>query len=312
MKRTLSLLAATLAATLALGACGSGDTTESTDGRLAVVAAFYPMADAAARVGGARVKVTNLTPVGSEPHDIELTPRQADQLLDADLVVYLGHGFQPAVAELAGRREQGSVDVLDKVQLQRGDVEAIQAEEGSGAGEESGLDPHFWLDPTLMAAAVDEVTEALAGASPDDADTFRANATRYQDELQKLDTEFRAGLGDCDRQEIVTSHAAFYYLARRYHLTQLPITGLSPEAEPDAARLAALADEIEAKGITTVFYEELMSPKVSEALAREAGVRTAVLSPIEGLSREEIDAGKDYAAVMRDNLAALRQALGCR
>jgi len=297
----MKIAAIIVTAALVLGACGGNDgKTKSGAGRITVVANFYPMAEIASRVGADRVKVTNLTPVGTEPHDIELTSRQVDQLQDADLVVYLGKGFQPAVAKIASRRGKGRVDILDGVQLDK------------GADERGALDPHFWLDPVLMAKAVDEVTAALVGISPSGADAFQKNAQRYKDDLSALDADFKRGLADCDRKEIVTSHAAFFYLARRYGLRQLPIAGLSPEAEPDADRLATLAGEIKGKGITTVFYEELVSPKVSDALAREAGVKTAVLSPIEGLTKAELDAGKDYLAVMRDNLVALRRALGCR
>jgi zinc transport system substrate-binding protein len=310
---------------MALGACGNDEDDDASAGgpdRVEVVASFYPMAEIATRVGGERVRVSNLTPAGVEPHDLELTSRQVDELEDADLVVYLGQGFQPAVAEIASRRGSAALDVLDAVSLDAGAFEALEAEEGHDGDapeepeedheSESGLDPHFWLDPTLMAAAVDAVTDGLVTADPDGEDTYRANATTYKDELEALDTEFDTGLETCERREIVTSHAAFFYLARRYDLTQLPIAGVSPEAEPDADRLAELSDEIEAGGITTVFFEELVSPDVAEALAREAGVDTAVLSPIEGLSEEQSDAGKDYAAVMRDNLAALRDALGCQ
>ena len=273
-------------------ACGDdgGDTDSD---RLEVVASFYPVAEAATQVGGDAVHVENLTPPGVEPHDIELTTRDVDKIEDADLVLYLGKGFQPAVAKVAERRDEGSVDLFDVVELQEGD-------------------PHFWLDPRLLAEAVDAVAEALAKAAPDHAEAFEANATRYKEELHRLDQDFERGMADCDRREIVTSHAAFFYLAERYGLTQLPIAGLSPEVEPSADRLASLTDQIEAKGVTTVFFEDLVSPRAAETLAREAGVQTAVLSPIEGLSEEQVDAGKDYAAVMRDNLAALRLALGCR
>ena len=281
-----------VAVVLAAG-CGD-DEGGSDDDRIRVMASFYPVAEIATRVGGERVSVSNLTPVGVEPHDIELTSRQVDALEDADLVVYLGDGFQPAVEEIAGRRgEDHAIDVLDAV-------------------DHDGDDPHFWLDPRRMIEAVAAVTDALVDVAPDDADTFEANATRYIEELEALDDELSSGLGECARREIVTAHAAFSYLAERYELTQLAIAGLSPEAEPDADRLAELSDEIEANGVTTVFYEELVDPEVAETLAREAGVRTAVLSPIEGLTEEQLDAGKGYADVMRDNLAALRRALDCR
>lgn len=210
---------------------------------------------------------------------------------------------------------------MDGIDLKAGASDALEAEEGGEEGEgdsdESGgegggaVDPHFWLDPTLMSDAVDEIEAALSAAAPDDADTFAANAWTYKEELATLDQDMTTGLANCERDEIVTSHAAFYYLAQRYGLTQLPIAGLSPEAEPDPDRLADLTDQIEADGITTVFYETLVAPDVAETLAREAHVDTAVLDPIEGLTQDEIDDGSDYISVMHDNLAALTDALGC-
>lgn len=302
-----------------LAACGDDDSDDSSGSdTISVVASFYPVAEAAERVGGDRVDVENLTPAGTEPHDLELTPDQVADLEDADVVLYVGEGFQPAVSEIAERRDEASFDLLEEIPLESGASEALEAQEAAEEGaaeeeghEESGLDPHFWLDPQLLIEAVHEVEAALSDASPDDADTFRANAQEYEDDLTALDEELAAGLESCERDEIVTSHAAFHYLAQRYGLTQLPITGLSPEAEPDPERLADLADQIEAEGITTVFYETLVSPDVAETLAREVDVEAAVLNPIEGLTEDQNVAGDDYSVLMRDNLAALQAALGC-
>ena len=307
-----------MVALLAVGAtaCGGDDDGPDAAGgdRLQVVASFYPVAEAATRVGGDRVEVTNLTPPGVEPHDFELAPDDVDRIEDADVVLYLGEGFQPAVAEIA-ERQDGAVDLMTGIDLEAGASEALEAEEAAGeegGGDEHGdVDPHFWLDPTLLSAAVGEIEAALTDAAPDDAATFAANARAYEDELAGLDGEMEAALANCERDEIVTSHAAFFYLARRYGLTQLPIAGLSPESEPDADRLAELADQIEDDDITTVFYETLVSPDVAETLADEADVETAVLNPIEGLTEDEVDAGADYPSIMRENLAALRDALGC-
>jgi zinc transport system substrate-binding protein len=330
-RRLVALAAVPL---LVLAACGDDDDGEASAGAgaggdpLEVVAAFYPVAEAAEQVGGDLVEVTNLTPAGTEPHDLELTPDQVDDIEDADVVLYVGQGFQPAVADAAGRRgdDQVTLDVLDGIALESGAIEAIEseehgaegeehseegAEEGEEHSEEEALDPHFWLDPQLMRDAVDEIEAALGDAAPADAEAFGEGAQRYGEELAALDEEMEAGLSGCERDEIVTSHAAFYYLANRYGLTQLPIAGLSPESEPDADRLAELADRVEEDGITTVFYEDLVSPDVAETLAREAGVETARLSPLEGLTEEQAEAGDDYLSVMRQNLAALQEALGC-
>ncbi len=276
------------------------------------MASFYPAAEAAARVGADVAEVVNVTPAGAEPHDLELSPRQVDQLQDADVVIYLGRGFQPAIEEVAERRRTRSVDLLAAVPLEEGAARQLQAEEEGHEEPAPEVDPHFWLDPRLMVKAVDEVERALSAARPGEQRVLAQNAERYRTELRQLDGELEAGLANCERREIVTSHAAFHYLARRYRLSQVAIAGLSPEAEPDPRRLAQLIDTIRDKGVTTVFYETLASPRVAEALAREAGARTAVLNPVEGLTEQQLRAGQTYASVMRRNLAALRQALGCR
>ena len=311
------LLAVPLLLALLAGACGADDGGASRgtgSGEVAVVASFYPLAEAARRVGGDVVQVANLTPAGAEPHDLELTPDQVDALEDADLVLYLGAGFQPAVEEVAERRRDGAVDVLEAVELEEGDAHA-EEEGGEHANEDEhgheGNDPHFWLDPVRMVAAVELVEEALAEVAPEHAGAFAENARAYTAELRALDEDFEAALATCARRTIVTSHAAFHYLVERYDLEQLAISGLSPESEPDPRRLAELADLIAREGVTTVFYETLVSPDVAQTLAREAKVQTAVLNPLEGLTDDDVDDGKDYAAVMRDNLSALTAALEC-
>jgi zinc transport system substrate-binding protein len=325
MVRRMMAVGVVGALALGLAACGGDDASPSTPGtgaggveRLRVVANFYPLAEALQRVGGDLVQVTNLTPPGAEPHDIEVTSDDVDAIQDADLVVYLGGGFQPGVEKVAEDRSGPTLDIGTAVTLEAGDHAAIEAEEGEHADESAAehddhgdVDPHFWLDPTLMRAAVDAIEGELAGLSPAAASTFAANAAAYDAELTALDAEFEAGLTGCARRQIVTAHAAFFYLAHRYGLEQLPITGLSPESEPDPQRLDELADLVEREGVTTIFSETLVSADVAETLARETGATTAVLNPLEGLTEEQIAAGETYVSVQRENLAALQAALGC-
>lgn len=313
-------LAGVALAGLVLTACGdSGDGNAAARG-LTVVASFYPIAEAAERIGAGAVQVTNLTPPGTEPHDLELTPDQVDQLEDADLVVYLGNGFQPAVEAVATRRDGPTVDLLAELPLGRGAIDALEAEEAEEAeageagdeehaGEE--LDPHFWLNPRLLSRAAEIIAAELTTLAESDQADFVGNLGGYQRQLAALDAEFESALATCERREIVTSHAAFFYLADRYGLAQLPIAGLSPESEPNAQRIADLSDLITDRGITTVFYETLVSPAVARALAREAQAEAAVLDPIEGLSEDDVTAGSDYSRIMRRNLGALKTALDC-
>jgi zinc transport system substrate-binding protein len=296
---------AALVVMVTLGACGGGGggDEESADGRPQVVAAFYPLFEAAQRVGGDLVQVRNLTPAGSEPHDLELNSRQVDRIEDADVLVFLGRGFQPALEKAADRAKGAKVDLLAEVDS------LLTAPVGEADLE---IDPHVWLDPKLMKAMVARVATALSEADQPNGSTYGANAAAYSRELDDLDASFRQGLGQCDRRVMVTSHDAFGYLARAYDLRQDAIAGLEPESEPTPQRLAELSAKVRADGTKTIFYETLVSPKVAQTLAREAGVGTAVLDPLEGLSEDDAKAGKTYVSVMRENLAAVRQALGCR
>ena len=253
------------------------------------MAAFYPLAYAAAEIGGARVDVRNLTPAGAEPHDLELSPRTVGELRSADVVVYLGRGFQPAVERAVEGAKGTAVDLLEELSLRPG--------EGSEAS-----DPHVWLDPLRYAELAKRIGTALG----------RSSAARvFVARLHGLDRDYRSGLARCERRDLVTSHAAFGYLAARYGLRQVPITGLSPEAEPSPRRLERGVAEVRATGATTVFAETLASRRIAETVARETGARVAVLDPLEGLTEAELDRGETYFSVMRANLAALRRGLGC-
>jgi zinc transport system substrate-binding protein len=286
---------------VAAGACTPS--SPSAGEGLDIVASFYPLAEAAQRVAGGLATVLNLTPPGVEPHDLELAPDDLEALVTADVVIFIGGGFQPAVEDGVAEAEGATVDALAAVGPLRSPP--------PGEGGELSADPHVWLDPSRYAKIVAAVATALADAAPAHAAEFRSNAETFEGELASLDSEFRDGLSSCERSVIVTSHAAFGYLAAAYGLTQVPIAGLSPGAEPDPARLAELQALVRREGITTIFTEELVSPEIAQTLAAEAGVRTAVLNPLESLTQQEADAGADYVSVMRSNLRTLRDALGC-
>lgn len=296
------LAAGAVIATLLATAC-AGDGSTGDDARLHVVVSAYPLAEAAERVGGGLVRVENLAPPGVEPHDLELAPDHLEALLSADVVLFVGAGFQPGVQDAVAEAEGTVVDVLEGVDT----VPPAGTEPGGGAG----VDPHVWLDPVRFASIVGRVADVLAELDPVNAETYRANAEAYAAELEALDAELRGGLASCSTHTIVVSHAAFGYLADAYGLAQESISGISPEAEPDPARLAELVTLVEREGVTTIFTEELASPKVAQTLAEEAGVTTAVLNPLEGLTQAQLDAGQDYGSVMRRNLETLRGALGC-
>jgi zinc transport system substrate-binding protein len=306
-KRRIPLLAAAVGV-LALGglaACGDNDASAGSD-KVSVVAAFYPLQFIAERVGADAVTVTNLAKPGAEPHDLELNPQQVREVADADLVVYL-KGFQPAVDEtVAQQAAHRSFDVATVQPLLN--ASAADEEEG-GQDHLGGKDPHVWLDPTRLAAIADQLAGRLGAVDKAHAADYTVRATGLRTDLTALDAEYASGLRTCQRHEIVTSHSAFGYLAARYHLRQIGITGLSPEDEPTPQHLAAVAAQARQLGATTIFFETLVSPKVAEAVANEVHATTAVLDPIEGLQPGSSD---DYFSVMRRNLTTLRTALGCQ
>jgi zinc transport system substrate-binding protein len=268
------------------------------EGRIQVVASFYPLAWAAARIGGDAVSVTNLTPPGVEPHDLELSADDLEAIGAADIVLLQGGGFQPAVEDAVAAEATGTVvDVTEGLDL-------LPASEG-GSGRP---DPHVWLDPERFGEITDRIGDALAGAGVEDA---LGNVDLLGDDLAVLDGDIAAGLGSCASRVLVVNHAAFAYLADAYDLEQVAISGVSPEAEPDPARLAEIADLVRTQEVSTIFTETLLPADVAETVAAETGTSTAVLDPLEGLTQERIDAGEDYLSVMRENLAALEEGLRC-
>lgn len=309
MKKSLVLLA-TLPLVAGLAACGtSSGAGNGNDGKPTIAASFYPFAYVAERVGGSFVTVENLTSPGVEPHDVELKPKQVADVQDADLVVY-EQDFQAAVdaaVDQADRSEDGTLDVASVVTLKP--VQSGAAEEGheeDGHGDE---DPHAWLDPDNMIAITKAVETKLSTIDPVHAADYAANAAALEAELTTLSADFATGLETCRTRTIVTSHAAFQYLAARYELTQVPIAGIDPSNEPSPAQLASITKLVRNEGITTIFTEELVSPAIADTIADETGVATATLDPIEGLSDDTAD--ETYVTLMEKNLAALKKANSC-
>lgn len=303
MRVRAGAVAAALVALLS-GCAGAQAADRPTDGRIHVVASFYPLEYAAQRVGGARVDVADLTKPGAEPHDLELSPRQVASVVDADLVVYL-RGFQPSVDSAVDLdAADHALDVGPAARLDR----SVTDEQANGRVG-SGTDPHFWLDPTRLAAVGDTLAQRFSAIDPAHAQGYAARAAALRADLGVLDRQFRAGLAQCANRYLVTSHQAFGYLAARYGFTQVGITGLTPEEEPDAATLARVADVVRAHHVRTVYAETLVSPAIARTVADETGAATAVLDPLEGITDES--AAPDYLGVMRANLATLRGGQEC-
>ena len=272
----------------------------ATQGQLHIVVSLYPLYDFARHIAGDRARVTLLVPPGIEPHDWEPAPADIVRVHSARVFVYNGAGVEPWAEKL-----------LAEV---RGDIRVVKATAGLDLLTTEGQpDPHVWLDPLLARAEVEAIRTALVAVDPVHAPIYDGNATAFSSQILALHERFATGLARCERREIVVSHAAFAYLARRYQLTQLPIIeSLTPDAEPSPATLAALTRQARRARVTHIFFETLVTSKLAETLAREVGATALVLNPVEGLTKEQNAQGMTYVQLMDANLTNLRTALGCR
>ncbi|MEU1690355.1 metal ABC transporter solute-binding protein, Zn/Mn family [Streptomyces hirsutus] len=323
-RRLIPASAVTAVTALALGtlsACSSDSAAAGNTGKFDVVASFYPMAFLAEQIGGDHVNVTSLTQPGQEPHDLEISAKQTAQLEETDAALYL-KGLQPNVDEAIG--QSGVKTKIDAATLTT--LETHGAEDGHGHGDEDhahedeggheghshetdgGKDPHVWLDPVKYAEVAEGVGKAFEKADPDHAADYRKNTDTLVGKLNELDTTLEAGLKNRKTDVFITTHASFGYFAERYGLTEEAINGLDPESEPSAARVKELAETARADGVTTVFYETLVSDDTAKTVAGDAGLKTDVLDPLEGIT--DSSRGDDYFEVMESNLKALQTALG--
>ncbi|MFD7441864.1 metal ABC transporter substrate-binding protein [Streptomyces sp. NPDC059909] len=303
---------------------------DKSDGRLDVVASFYPMQYLAEQIGGDHVAVTTLTKPGVEPHDLELKPRQTSELRQTDYVLYL-KGIQPAVDEAIKQAGvENTVDAATLTELEdhgtavghdhdhghEGEAPEEHAEHGGeehadGHGAEgAAADPHVWLDPVKYAEVAKGVGASLEKADPANAADYKKNTDALVTKLNGLHTNFEQGLKNTATRTFITTHSAFGYLAERYGLEQEGIAGVDPENEPSPARIKELQTIAKQDKVTTVFFETLASDKTAKALAKDAGLKTDVLDPLEGITEQS--KGDDYFGVMESNLAALQKALGAK
>ncbi len=334
---TTAVAGAVVLGLTALSACSTSDAADGSDGgKLKVTASFYPMQFLAEKIGGEHVAVTSLTKPGVEPHDLELTPRQIGSISESDYVLYL-KGIQPVVDDAI--LQSGVKNTVDAATLttledhgsevsghdghegeeEHGHEEEAHEEEaheehsegdGHNHGEEGGADPHIWLDPVKYAEVAKGVGKSLEKADPDHAADYKKNTDALVAELGELNTAYETGLKNTSTKTFITTHSAFGYLAERYGLTQQGIAGIDPEAEPSPARIQEIHTIAEKEKATTVFFETLASDRTAKTLAKDTGLKTDVLDPLEGITKKS--QGADYIEVMESNLVALQKALGAK
>lgn len=284
------------------------DSAPKENKKIQVVTSFYPLADFSKNVGKDNVEIHNLIQPGVEPHDWEPTPQDMKTISQADVFIYNGAGFEPWIEKVLNSVDKSKLVVVD---ASKG-IELLKAAETEpGHGDQQALyDPHIWLDPVNVQQEVQQITDGLVKKDPQNKDKYEANAKEYTGKLEALNKDYQTELAKVKNKEIVTTHAAFGYLAKRYGLQQIPLMGLAPDAEPSPKELADVVKEARAHNMKYIFFETLVSPKVADTVAKEIGAKTLVLNPIEGLTEDELKQGEDYISKMKENLKNLTLALG--
>lgn len=287
-------------------------TDKNTDGntkKLSVYTSFYAMYDFTKKIGGDKVTITNLVPAGTEPHDWEPTTTDVTNLEKADVIVYNGAGMEHWIKKVLGSLENKklvSVEASKGITLMEGHEEEEEKVEDA---EESKYDPHVWMNPENAKKEMENIKDALVKADKTNEKYYEDNYNKYATQIDELDKEFKAALSNTTNKDIIVAHQAFGYLCKAYGLNQVPIEGLSADSEPDPARMKEILKFAKEHNVKTIFFEELVSPKVSETIAKEVGAKTDMLNPLEGLSDKEQAAGEDYFTVMKKNIASLKSAL---
>ncbi|MFS0556994.1 metal ABC transporter substrate-binding protein [Brevibacillus sp. 179-C9.3 HS] len=320
MKRAL-MAAISIMTAVGLVGCGAANETAGTpqtgsdaSAKPKVYTTIYPLEYVAKRIGGEHIEVTNLVPAGVEPHDYEPTAKDMVALSGADIFAYNGSGLELWVEKAVTNLDKNKTTVVNATEgLDL--ISAVDHEhEGEGHTEEAGhdhgdLDPHVWLDPMQLKAQAEKVKNTLVQKDQAHAADYEKNYTQLATDLEQLDKEFKDMVTQAPKKEFMVSHSAFSYMAKRYGLEQVSISGVDPSDEPSTAELKSLVEHVKEHNISYVFFETLVSPKVAEVIAKEAGVKTATLNPLEGLTEEDVKAGRDYLSIMRDNMNTLKTAL---
>ncbi len=290
--------------------CGNKQETAKTD-KLQVVTTFYPMYDFTKNVVGDNGEVSVLMKAGTEPHDYEPSAKDIAKIADSDVFVYNSEEMETWVGSVLKNIDTKKTVVIDaskEIKLLEGSHEE-EDEDHDHEGHSHAHDPHVWLDPVLAKEEVNAIKEGLIKADQTNKASYEKNAKTYSDKLDALNEKFETGLKDAKNRTFVTQHAAFAYLAARYDLKQVAISGISPDQEPSPAKLAELNDFVKENNIKVIYFEETASPKIAKTLAKETGATLAVLSPIEGITKEDQDQGMDYIKVMENNLKALQETI---
>lgn len=263
-----------------------------------VVVSFYILEEFTRRVTGDLVTLINLMPNGGDAHDFELSVADRLQIEEADHVLLLGNDF-----------EHWAEDVYDDPMTAEGVLIVGKDVEPRMDPLVNQVDPHIWLSLRNAVVMMETIKDYFSAIDPTNAATYSSNFEAAKAEFDALDQEFTTALSGRVRDEFVTNHAAFGYLAHDYGLVMIPVMGLEPDAEPDARTLALMIDTVKTYKIPYILYEDTASQNVAQIIADATGAKTGILQPIESLSADQVANGDDFLSLMRVNLEWLTKAV---
>lgn len=326
--RTFLILLFLLSAILLSGCTRPNDSHhQDKTGRLTVVATLFPLYDFARNIAGDKADVRLLLPPGAEPHSFE--PRTSDLVMlnHADVFLYTNRFMEPWAEDLLKGMQNSRllvVDVSRDVRFIAGSIDGTEGrnkhqhrKQGTKDDQEAhkgqGADPHIWLDFTNAQSMVDNIAGTFMAKDPANRDFYTKNAEAYKARLEGLDSAYQKGLSNCRKKVFVSGgHYTFGYLANRYGLRYRAAYGFSPDAEPTAKNLADISKMLQREGLSHIFYEELLAPRVAETLAKETGVTLLKLHGSHNISKDEFNASRSFIELMEKNLNNLRTGLQCQ
>lgn len=306
-KKIWMILVCIISMSFCMAGCTGNTSKKKLNGKIRITTSFYTMYDFAKKIGGDKVEVINLVPAGTEPHDWEPSTKDLIEMEKSDIFIYNGAGMEQWVDDVL---ESLDTEELTSVEASKG-IKLLKDQDAHEHDHEhnSENDPHVWLDPQNAKYEMNKIKKALIKVDAENKDYYEANYKRYAKECDKLDTLYKEETSKLTKKELVVAHEAFGYLCHAYGLEQMGIEGLSADDEPDPKQMSEVIRFAKEHQVKTIFFEELVSPKVAKTIAKETGANAKMLNPLEGLSNKKIKAGEDYFSVMKQNLAAIKEAL---
>lgn len=289
------------------------ESEENLEGKINIYTSIYPLYDFTKKVGGDKVNVTNLVPAGTEPHDWEISTSDIVNLEKADMLIYNGAGIENWTDKVKNTLENKDivyVKTSENLELHKVDESHSHDHDHEEDEHDHGIyDPHTWLSIENAQKEMENIKDALVKYDPENADYYESNFKTYENKFEELEEKYSKKLDPIENKTIIVAHEAFGYLCEEYDIKQEGIEGLTPDSEPDPARMTEIIKFAKEHNVKTIFFEELVSPKVAETIAKEINANTEVLNPLEGLSEEQIKNGEDYFSIMEKNLEAIYNSL---